>query len=130
KDADTIGGNALFDHGRRFHSHWDAIPGDLGDDASTNDNMKQRARDVTPTTGPVEGFAATWASESVQLSRSVFSGTTFTRRPPAHPGDDRTWDIHLPPASDQYWQVHDETKRQQLAKAGARLAELLNAIWP
>jgi hypothetical protein len=29
-----------------------------------------------------------------------------------------------------YLRTQDEIKRKQLAKGGARLAELLNAIWP
>jgi hypothetical protein len=130
EDTDTRGGNSLFDQGQNFHFLWDEIPADLGDDATTNADMKKRAEMVAPTPGPVEGFAVEWAGESVRLSRAVFADATFTMRND-HPKDGSThWDIGLSPDHDTYWKIQGETQRQQLAKAGARLAELLNAIWP
>jgi hypothetical protein len=123
---DTHGGNSLFDQDKPFHTEWDSIPKDLGDDASANDDMLARAKQLPPTQGLVEDFAAKWATETVRLAQGVFSGASFRPKTPTTDGSPR-WDIDLPP---NYWTIHDETKRKQLAAAGARLAELLNAIWP
>jgi S1/P1 Nuclease len=123
---DTHGGNLLFDQDKVFHTEWDSIPSDLGDDASANADMLARARQVPATQGLVEELAAKWATDTVQLAEVVFQGVSFR---PKSAASDRSpcWDIDLPA---NYWTTHDETKRRQLATAGAHLAELLNAIWP
>jgi hypothetical protein len=123
---DTHGGNLLFDGNVAFHAKWDGIPKDLGDDASADAGMLDRAKKVPPTQGLVEDFAAKWATDTVRLSRTIFAGGSFRAKPPTSDGSPR-WEIDLPP---NYWTLHEETKRQQLAAAGAHLAELLNAIWP
>jgi hypothetical protein len=38
------------------------------------------------------------------------------------------WDVTF--ADHAYVQKRDDLKRQQLAKAGARLAHILNKVWP
>ena len=40
------------------------------------------------------------------------------------------WIVSFTNGRDVYMHGADDLKRNQLAKAGARLAELLNAIWP
>jgi hypothetical protein len=41
----------------------------------------------------------------------------------------RRWTVHFDDHA-AYLKNQDSLKREQLAKAGARLAELLNMIWP
>lgn len=117
----TAGGNFITDQGNNFHSEWDAIPADLGESASPD--MVKKARSITPTAGPIENFAVMWATDTVKASHSAFTGVTFTGT-----GHSR-WVIHFTDRA-AYWNAQDNLKRDQLAKGGARLAQLLNAIWP
>jgi hypothetical protein len=55
----------------------------------------------------------------------AFSGVQFA---PASNG--RGWIVSFVNGRDAYMRDADDLKRKQLAKAGARLAELLNTIWP
>jgi hypothetical protein len=127
--TETAGGNLIRDRYRDHdndrdepqHSEWDEIPDDVGDGA--NADMIRRARLVPPSTEPVEDFAAIWASDSMRAAHKAFAGLTFT-------GTDRNqWLVHFRDRT-AYWKSQDELKREQLAKGGARLAQLLNAIWP
>ena len=86
--------------------------------------MVQMAKAVPPTTGPIETWAAAWATDTVMVSHAAFSGVAFS-------GDVALghWLIHFEDRQ-QYMTDEKKLKRQQLAKAGARLGQLLNAIWP
>ena len=119
--TETAGGNFIFDQGKKLHSEWDAIPADLGDRADAI--MVAKARAIPPTPGAVEDFAIRWASDTVLASHPAFAGMTFTKTGHEH------WLIHFADR-DKYWREQNERKRTQLAKGGARLAQLLNAIWP
>jgi hypothetical protein len=119
-DTETAGGNFIFDQEGTLHSEWDAIPADLG--SSADAGMVAKARAVPDTTGQVEDFAVTWASETILASHSAFAGMTFT-----HIGN-RRWQVHIDDRT-KYLENQDRLKREQLAKGGARLAQLLNAIW-
>jgi hypothetical protein len=63
-----------------------------------------------------------WATDAVVAARSAFIGLSFTATG-AH-----NWSVEF---DDHKGYVKDENrlKAVQLAKAGARLAELLNAVW-
>jgi hypothetical protein len=127
--TETAGGNLIRDRYQErgkdrdeaFHSEWDEIPDDVGEGA--NVDMIRRARLVARSTESVEDFAATWASDSMQAAHKAFAGLTFTGT------DHNQWLVHFPDR-DAYWKRQDELKRGQLAKGGARLAQLLNTIWP
>jgi S1/P1 Nuclease len=125
--TETRGGNSIFEKvdnsckGNNLHTDWDAIPKSLG--TSADEAMLTRANGVPKTPGPVEGFAAAWAGDTVIAAHSAFAGLTFTGACKGH------WLVHF--ANRQKY-VGDEKKLklEQLAKGGARLAELLNNIWP
>jgi hypothetical protein len=120
-DTQTAGGNLISDQGNNFHTEWDAIPADLGESGSPD--MVKKAQAVAPATGPLENFAVIWASDTVMASHSAFAGLTFTGTGHAH------WAVNFADRA-AYWNNQDGLKRDQLAKGGARLAQLLNAIWP
>ncbi len=124
--TETQGGNLIDDRAddqtNNFHSEWDAIPKALGESAAPD--LVKKAKAVAPTAGPVEGFAAIWASDTVMTSHAAFAGLTFS---PAE--QEGHWDVHFPKRTD-YWNSQDDLKRDQLAKGGARLAQILNSIWP
>jgi hypothetical protein len=56
-------------------------------------------------------------------AHDAFAGTEFRQTSSEH------WSVTFEDHS-AYLSSEDKIKHQQLAKAGARLAELLNAIWP
>jgi hypothetical protein len=74
--------------------------------------------------GRIENWAVTWASDTVLASQEAFAGASFA---PTADGDN--WNITFADR-DAYLRSQDALKRKQLAKGGARLAGLLNAIWP
>jgi hypothetical protein len=125
--TETAGGNFILKQvsractGANLHAEWDAIPKSLGTIATPE--MVRRAREVPPTAGEVGDFAVVWASDTVIASHSAFSGVSFTGACKGH------WLIHF---ANRQTYVKDENvlKQWQLAKAGARLAQLLNTIWP
>jgi hypothetical protein len=117
----TAGGNLISDQGNNFHSEWDAIPGDLGENASPE--MIKKAESIASTTGAIENLAADWASDTVLASHAALDGLTFSGA-----GHSR-WVVHFGDRT-AYWNRGDALKRDQLAKGGARLAQVLNTIWP
>jgi S1/P1 Nuclease len=125
---DTVGGNSIQDQNITLHAEWDDIPPDLGD-AQTRELMTA-ARLVPPSAGPIEDWPAVWAGDTIQVSHDAFAGLNFANNPSPPPGSSGphwvvTFDDH-----DAYLQRMDQIKRKQLAKGGARLAQILNAIWP
>jgi len=67
-----------------------------------------------------------WAGESVVASQSAYSGLTYWEE--TSPGtSERKWQ-YLWPAN--YPTDREALQKEQLVKAGARLAQLLKAIWP
>jgi hypothetical protein len=120
-NTETHGGNSIkHDHGN-LHSEWDASPVDLGRTAPLE--LVQVAARVPSTPGSVSDWAGSWASDTVMASHKAFAGLAFSGDGPRH------WTAQ---SNDQrgYRAAEDRLKRDQLAKAGARLAELLNTIWP
>jgi S1/P1 Nuclease len=120
----TDGGNAVRDQNVIFHAEWDDIPTDIGD-AWTRELLAD-ARSALPSAGAVEDWPAQWASDTVRVAHDAFSGLSFqqTRPPP-----NVQWTVAFNDHTAYLW-LADITKRKQLAKGGARLAELLNTIWP
>jgi len=123
-DTETIGGNAILDENANLHHQWDDIPTDIGE-AATRELLAD-ARAVPATQGPIESWPAAWASESLLVARDTFAGLSFTRPQPPQKGKwSVIYDNHM-----DYLRKADTIKRKQLAKGGARLAEILKKIWP
>ena len=128
--TDTIGGNAIQDgvavpfQTINLHREWDDIPTDLGD-AATGELM-DAARLVSPSPGAPDGWPVAWATDTLLVAHDAFKGLSFGPTvPPARSKWVVAFDNHM-----DYLHAVDAIKRRQLAKGGARLAELLNAIWP
>jgi hypothetical protein len=125
--TETIGGNIIFDNNKNFHSAWDAPP--------TNFHVAQAlellplAQQVVKDRDRVENWSFAWASDTLTLEPQAFAGATFARVQPSPAHRDGGWSISFPDHA-AYVGARDTIKREQLAKAGARLANLLNAIWP
>ncbi len=118
----TQGGNKILDGGKDLHTaEWDAIPASL-DAATFNQSGVAQARQVSATAGPIDQWAATWASDTVLASHTAFSGLVFGAE-----SSHGTWAVTEPAG---YGSAKAALQQQQLVKAGARLAQLLNAIFP
>jgi hypothetical protein len=123
---DTIGGNAIQDQNVNLHAEWDDIPTDLGD-AQTRELMTA-AKLVPPSAGPIEDWPAAWAGDTIQVSHEAFAGLNFAYNlSSTAPGPH--WVVTFDDHDAYLWRM-DQIKRKQLAKGGARLAQILNAIWP
>jgi len=122
--TETAGGNSIQDENVNLHAEWDDIPFDIGLKA-TNELM-QSARAMPADAAPMDGWAAKWATDTLQIARQAFKGLSFG------PKKDGKWPVSFGDHVQHMAYLHqmDEIKRQQLAKAGARLAEILNTIWP
>lgn len=120
-NTDTAGGNLIKDQGKNFHiDDWDSIPADLGEAATPE--LLAAAQLVPRDDGRVENWSVAWASDTILIAQEAFSEVQFA---PAPGGWIVSFTDH-----DAYVRSSDAIKRRQLAKAGARLAELLNIIWP
>ena len=76
--------------------------------------------------GRIEDWPVAWAPDSILVAHDAFAGLTFKLTPPpAKLKWTVAFDDHV-----AYLRSMDAIKRKQLAKGGARLAALLNAIWP
>jgi S1/P1 Nuclease len=123
--TDTVGGNAIQDQNLSLHREWDDIPTDIGE-FSTKELM-DTAQQTPATPGPIDGWPKAWATDSLHVAQRVFKELKFA--PVNPPSPIYKWTVLLDDRS-AYLRQMDEIKREQLAKGGARLAELLNAIWP
>jgi hypothetical protein len=123
-DTATIGGNAIQDQNVNLHGEWDDIPTDIGE-AATRELLAE-ARTVPASQGAIETWPASWATDSIQVSHQAFEGLNFHR---TQPPPRVQWTVSFDDHTAYLW-LADIIKRKQLAKGGARLAEILNTIWP
>lgn len=132
---DTAGGNNIMDGKKTFHSEWDAIPPALEVGGEQAAQVLRQAQNIAVTHGDLPTWSAAWATDSILVSRQVFAGLHFKMRLSAKGATDadvenrpQKWDVTGVDAA--YQSRADQIKLRQLAKAGARLAQLLKAIWP
>jgi len=119
-DTHTAGGNRIRDRYVNLHYEWDQVPHTPGCCATA---ALIRAADAIPITGgPLESWAASWATESIILARAAFAGSSFVPDGPGH------WRIEFD-HPDAHRKSRESIQRSQLIKAGARLSQLLNALW-
>ncbi len=118
----TQGGNKLLDNGKDFHTtQWDTIPTSLT--AAKFKTAVTQAKLVPPTPGPITQWAAAWATDTVLASHTAFAGLTFGPENTSN----GTWPVTEPAG---YSATKASLQKTQLVKAGARLAQLLQAIFP
>jgi len=145
KDEFTQGGNLLCHGSKGVHSFWD--------DSLVTKAMKQakvttskdfaaallpQAKKVKADTGQIGTWPTKWATESLNLSEQELSLLVVTDRRKAGANSpcqssrlsdngDMIWVVEFP---SDYPQDGAAIAREQLTKAGARLARLLRKIWP
>ena len=122
---DTRGGNRLEDGRGNLHSDWDGVPRSL-DPLKLRASMLADAKRVAVPAGRVDTWPQAWAGETVRASRQAFGGVGFTRAGALKAGD---WVVRFDDRA-AYMQAASAVQTRQLTLAGARLAQVLNAIWP
>jgi hypothetical protein len=128
---DTAGGNYILDNTKNLHSEWDAPPASPVDFNDQLTQLLSLAKQIHTTPGDIRNWPTAWATDSIQISHQAFAGLHFSMRPAASANVERMpekWDVSGIDAN--YQARADAIKMQQLAKAGARLAQLLESIWP
>lgn len=123
----TAGGNLLLltpgKTADNLHHEWDTIPKSLGVNAPQS--VVSAACQVPATAGNLLDRPAVWASESVVAAKSAYDMLAYTKDA-TQPG---YWDITFQDKQ-AYAKSVSKAQRQQILLGGARLAEVLNAIWP
>jgi hypothetical protein len=127
RSTETAGGNSIQDQNINLHAEWDDIPTDLGDAATRE--LLAAASEVPVTPGLLEDWPAVWAGDTIRVSHQAFAGLNFAFDRQQSSAAGSHWLVTFEDHTAYLWMM-DQIKRNQLAKGGARLAELLNAIWP
>lgn len=127
--TDTAGGNMIYDGGKRMHAYWDSIPKRLEAGGESFEETLALARKVASSGGSASSWAAQWAGEVIQTGRVAYDGLTFKPRAPQEAGPGApSWDAEGMNAD--YFKRAERYKQTELALAGARLAQAIQAIWP
>ena len=120
----TRGGNSIADGSTNLHAEWDAVPASLQPNR-IGGAMLAEARHVAVSPNDLGTWPAAWATETVLASHVAFNGLSF-RRDATRPGH---WTVQFADR-EAYLKLKDELQTRQLIKAGARLAQVLNVLWP
>ena len=121
RSTETRGGNQLLDGSDSLHFEWDHVAENLSVDR-LDDEILSEARKIATTHGSLSNWSTKWASDTMLASKPAFKGLTFS-----HEDNEHHWLVTLP---DGYSEMRATMQREQLIKAGARLAQVLEAIWP
>jgi hypothetical protein len=129
---DTAGGNELRIGGRNLHAEWDASPREVAPDAEDFSTLLRAASSVARTAGDSADWPTQWATDTLAVGRNeVFAGLSFhARATDGAPADATRHEWDVVGLNTAYQEREHTVKVAQLAKAGARLAQLLQAIWP
>jgi len=117
----TIGGNSITDAGANLHHEWDTVSDALKPDQLGTTGISD-AQAVPPTSGDVMTWSTQWATDTIHSAGPAFTGATFSPESAS-----KHWQVSVPSS---YASDRDALQRTQLLKAGARLAQLLQTIWP
>jgi hypothetical protein len=121
----TQGGNLIKNGSSGLHHEWDTIPTSL-EVGPFLAEAAAAAKLVPGTPGAVTTWAAQWASDTVMASHTAFQGLSFGAE--VDPGKKKAhWPVTEPMG---YATARAALQKKQLVKGGARLAQLLEAVWP
>jgi len=107
--------------GDSLHREWDDIPTRLDADHFAAAGAVE-ARRVPATTGPPSSWPVLWASDTLRVSHAAFRNLTFGSETLSK----HEWPVMTP---EDYASRRETLQRQQLELAGARLAELMQAMF-
>ena len=122
---DNAGGNGIPFESRNLHSAWDSVTPALYKAALAGDNLAA-ARQVAATPGALATWPVAWADETASVASQAFKDLRFAAKVTV--GKDESW-----PASatePAYRQAQQVLQKDQIIKAGARLAKILTTVFP
>ena len=123
---ETRGGNSIdTGHGNNLHALWDDTPDSLHADAVPA-RMVQAAAALRKSRAGVARLAQTWASDTVKVSGAAFAGLSVG--PATMDTGSRVWPAVLADPADYRARLR-QLQIEQLTKAGARLAQLVNTLY-
>jgi len=119
--SSTKGANTILLKGSKLHALWDGVPGSLATRLLAGEGAAAAAQ-VTATPGSPQSWPEAWATDTLLAGQPTLSVLSFAPR-------DATgvWKATAPA---DYKARREALQREQMIKAGVRLAELLRAIWP
>ena len=118
-------GNLLKDGSRKLHGEWDSIPASLNVAAFKTQGATLAAA-VPVTAGAVADWPVAWATETVLASHQAYGPLGYGAE--VNPGtSQRSWAVTEPAG---YSAAKSALQKDQIVKAGARLAQVLEAVWP
>lgn len=118
---ETIGGNALqLTASENLHHKWDSVS-----QSAPSPQAVAQACLLSPLPNPTPEPPEKWASESVAAAETAYSNMSFVRESPTK----NAWDVQLADPG-KYSSDARQVQNQRLIQGGARLAALLNSIWP
>jgi hypothetical protein len=125
--TDNLGGNRLITvnatskkDGPNMHQTWDAIPVSMNVDHLDAAWLVQ-ARAIPQSSGTLYTWPVAWASETLGQTQLAMKNLRFGRKV----GNE--WRVTLPAS---YRPMMADIKEEQLTRAGARLAQVLENVWP
>jgi S1/P1 Nuclease len=119
--TETRGGNEiLVSAGHNLHAAWDATTASLYPD-KVDKAWVAAAKAVPTSAGGFAQWSVSWATDTQKQAQKAFTGLKFG------PKSGKTWNVTMPRS---YSKSMNAIKKTQLTKGGARLAQLLEAIWP
>ncbi|KQY86822.1 MULTISPECIES: S1/P1 nuclease [Roseateles] len=122
----TVGGNSIElspaapAGPKNLHAFWDDVPDEL-EPRQVDAAWLAEARRVGSLPGDPADWPARWATQSLAQAGMAFDGLAFSARLEGR------WHVTLPGG---YAAKSQAIKRQQLTLAGARLAQVLKALFP
>lgn len=119
----TRGGNSLTFGDSNLHADWDTVSDSiqLQPPSAADPNGAGKA---AQSAGPASGWPEAWAADTLQSSTMAFAAQRWSARTPGG-----VWMVSFDDR-DHYQCAQRALQRRQLIKAGNRLAQLLNDIWP
>ena len=124
-DHGNAGGNQVQLGGTKLHALWDDVPDKIFKPLLAGPGAKQ-AREVEVTPGEAMQWSAEWAGESTAQAALVYAPLQLGARTVTLAGAE--WPATT--AEPAYRQAREAMQQAQLVKGGARLAQILQSLWP
>lgn len=129
REHGNAGGNLIELEDKKLHAIWDDVSDTLLKQLLGGQGAAE-ARKLLPGAGSRAPWAAdwttTWASDTVVAARKAYKGLKFGPKVTTPAGSE--W--RATAAEPAYRRAREALQREQLIKGGARLAQVLNAVWP
>jgi hypothetical protein len=123
-NTSTRGGNAIDAGSTDLHAEWDQVRATWRPSAISAATLAA-AHAIPASPNALGAWPAAWASETLIAARTAYAGIDFAPQS-ATTGH---WAAHFDDHA-AYHRMKTRLQTEQLTRAGARLAQVLNALWP